>query len=69
MHSDLVIDAHKCKKLNVSIDKIFERFRISKNQPLSGQDITKVHEGLMSEYRLFPVIWKMVKTGRSESNV
>jgi hypothetical protein len=61
MHSDIVIDAMKCEKMGVSIDKIFERFRYSRSQPLSGQDITKVHRALMSEYRLFPVIWRKVE--------
>jgi len=61
MHADLLIDAPKCERIKISIEKAFERFRFSRSQPLSGQDITKVHRALMSEYRLFPVIWRMVE--------
>ena len=68
MHADLLIDAPNAEGLKSQSKRFLNGLDFQEANLLFGQDITKVHRGLASEYRLFLSSGGWSKTGKTESN-
>jgi hypothetical protein len=58
---DQLLDAAKCSSMSESVERVFNRFRLSQHGTLSSQDIQSVHDALFPRYAIVPVIWRRVE--------
>lgn len=54
---DLVLDAVKCRDLQTSLQRVFDRFRRQPNPELSSQHVESIREALYPKFSLVPVTW------------
>lgn len=58
---DQLLDAAKCSAMSESVERVFNRFRLSQHGKLSSQDVQSVHDALFPRYAIVPVIWRKVE--------
>ncbi len=58
---DQLFDAAKCSSMNDSVERVFNRFRLSQHGSLSPQEIQSIHDALFPRYAIVPVVWRKVE--------
>lgn len=58
---DQLFDAAKCSSMNDSVERVFNRFRLSQHGSLSPHEIQSIHEALFPRYAIVPVVWRKVE--------
>ena len=65
---DQLLDAAKCSAMSTSVERVFNRFRVSQHGTLSSQDVQSVHDALFPRYAIVPVTWRKVEDQEARLN-
>ncbi len=65
---DQLLDAIKCSAMSTSVERVFNRFRVSQHRALSSQDVQSVHDALFPRYAIVPVTWRKVEDQEARLN-
>ena len=65
---DQLLDAAKCSSMSESVERVFNRFRISQQGTLTSQDVQSVHDALFPRYAIVPVVWRKVEDQEARLN-